>query len=250
MYGTILTPGSKFKGADLSLYAGLAVWNGSGYDLKKVENMDDLGGNIDDDKYYEGRYMTGFDGPHATSDNVTRSGFLLRKYVDNKGGAEVLGRSDMAYVRFRFGEVLLNAAEAAFELGKTGEALGYVNRIRVRAGGEEFKLKSLTSIDQIRYERRAELAFEDHRFYDVKRWRIGDQLFDGNTNTSTAVMYALWPYQIYRPGHASDGKYIFRRLVAPKKMNPLKFLNGNYYGSISSEYLSNNKLLIKNPYQD
>lgn len=249
-YGTILTPGSKFKGADLSLFAGLAVWNGSGYDLKVVESMDDLGGNIDDKKYYDGRYMTGFDGPHATSDNVTRTGFLLRKYVDNKGGAETLGRSDMAYVRFRYGEMLLNAAEAAFELGKKEEALQYINEIRKRAGGEEFELKSLTSMEQIRYERRAELAFEDHRFYDVKRWRIGDKLFDGNTNTSTAVMYALWPYQIYRPGHESDGKYIYRRLTAPKKLNPLRFLNGNYYGAISTELLSNNKLLIKNPYQD
>lgn len=250
LYGTILTPGSKFKGAEVSLFAGLAVWNGNGYDLKRVENMDDLGGNVPEKIYYEGRYLTGSDGPHATSGHVTRTGFLLRKYVDNKGGGEVLGRSDVAYVRFRYGEVLLNAAEAAFELGKTAEALGYVNEIRRRAGGAEFELKSLTSIEQIRYERRAELAFEDSRFYDVKRWRIGDQLFNGNTNTPTAVMYALWPYQIYRPGHEDDGKYIFRRLVAPQKLNPLRFLPANYYGSIADDVLSNNKLLIKNPYQN
>ncbi len=249
LYGTVLTPGSKFKGASVQLWAGLAIWNGSGYDIRKVDDINDLFTDNNDKKLYNGRYITGLDGPHATSNNTSRSGFLLRKYVDNKAGSEVLDQSDIAWIRFRYAEVLLNAAEATFELGNQSEALAYINEIRVRAGGEGFKLTALTSIEQIRQERRVELAFEDHRYYDLKRWRIADKLFDGNANTTTAVAYGLWPYQIYRPGHESDGKYIFRRVVAPKKLRPYYFIPGNYYARLNSDWLSHNKLLVKNPYQ-
>ncbi len=249
LYGTVLTPGMRFKGAPVELWAGLAVWNGNGYDIKKVDNMDDLLTDNNDKKMYNGLYMTGLDGPHAVSGACTRSGFLLKKYVDNKAGSEVLSQSDIAWVRFRYAEILLNAAEAAYELGYKDDALKYINEIRERAGGAGFKLTSLTSIDQIRHERRIELAFEDHRYYDLKRWRIADKLFDGSTNTSSAVAHGLWPYKIYRPGHESDGKFIFRRVIAPKKFNPYKFMPSNYYASLNSDWLSHNKLLVKNPYQ-
>jgi len=250
LYGTVLLPGSTFRGQLLSLYAGLAVYDGGNYELKQIGNMDELVGGDNSSIMYGDEYLTGFDGPHASSNNTTRTGFLLRKYVDNKDGTEVQGRSDVAYIRLRYSEALLNAAEAAYELGDSPTALDYINQVRNRAGGVGFELSTITSIADVRYERMAELSFEEHRFYDVRRWRTGDILFDGNWGTSTSVMYALWPYKIYRPGHSDHGKYIFRRMVAPKKTYPVKFLLQNYYGGIPSDALNNNKLLIKNPYQN
>lgn len=147
---------------------------------------------------------------------------------------------------------MLNAAEAAYELESAGiepvgTALGYINQIRERAGIK--KLDRISSIEQIRHEREVELAFEDHRFYDVKRWRTGDKVFDGNKENPTAEMCGLWPYKIYRPGHPDDGKWIFRRVAANKRINGVKFINGNYYSSFDSNDLSRNSLLVKNPYQ-
>lgn len=245
--GTILTPGSSFRGKDLQLWAGIAVWDNGKYIFKQVTKIEDVESTQDALKNYNGRQMTGSDGPHFTSNDVTNTGFLLRKYVDTKPGSELDGGSDLAFVRFRYAEVLLNAAEAAYELGQKDVALDYLNEIRVRAGIK--KLEAITSIDQIRHERMVELAFEDHRFYDVKRWRIGDRIFDGNANTSTALICGLWPYKVYRPGHADDGKWIFRRVRANKRNYPVKFINGNYYSSFNNEDLSRNKLLVKNPYQ-
>lgn len=254
LFGTILTPGSSFRGKELQMWAGLAVKKGDhSWEFKSVNEIFDLDDLSKPDKiYYDGRQMTGIDGPHVSptitnSQEVGSTGFLIRKFVDSKAGSEMMGQSDIAYVRFRYAEVLLNAAESAYELGDKNSAAGYLNQIRARAGLPD--LKEIASIEQIRNERSVELAFEGHRFYDVKRWRTGDQLFDGNNNNPTAVMYGLWPYKIYAPGDPDDNKWIFRRVKAVRREYPLFFQPHNYYAGIDQEVLNANPLLVKNPHQ-
>src|SRR5690606_19336708 len=140
-------------------------------------------------------------GPHRSIQEVSNTGFYLRKYVDANGGASTRGiQSDVWWVWFRLGEIYLNAAEAAFELGFTGDALTYANAIRERAG---FPANSLTpatlTIEKIRNDRRNELAFEDHRVWDLKRWRQADKVWNGNANNPEDVVYALYPYRVVRP---------------------------------------------------
>ena len=105
-------------------------------------------------------------------------------------------------------------------------------------------------------ERKVELAGEDHRFYDAKRWRIADQIWNGSPSNPTAVLYALWPYKIYRPGNPSDGKWLYRRLrlrgthiINGAVKQPLKFNLGVYYSAFPGDALGNNPLLEKNPNQ-
>jgi len=97
------------------------------------------------------------------------TGFPVRKLIDETKAQALEGESKTDYIVFRYGEIRLNLAEAAFELENTDEALEYVNEIRERAG-----IAPLTTIsrDKIRHERRIELAFEGHRFWDLRRWRI------------------------------------------------------------------------------
>ena len=76
------------------------------------------------------------------------------------------------WIVFRLGEIYLNFAEAAFELNKPDSALWAVNKIRARAGMPE--LQSITR-EQIRHERKIELAFEGNRYWDVRRWRTAVQ---------------------------------------------------------------------------
>jgi hypothetical protein len=64
---------------------------------------------------------------------------------------------------------ILNYAEALLELGNAEEAAVYINMIRNRAGMPDFT-GDIT--DALRYERRQELAFEGHRWYDIRRWKI------------------------------------------------------------------------------
>ncbi len=44
-------------------------------------------------------------------------------------------------------------------------------------------------LDKIRHERRVELAFEEHRYFDVRRWKMGDILAAANTKISIYKMY-------------------------------------------------------------
>src|SRR5690606_7497558 len=73
------------------------------------------------------------------------------------------------WIEFRYAEILLNYAEASIALGQDSEAATYINMIRARAGMPDFT-GDIT--DALRYERQIELAFESHRWYDMRRWKI------------------------------------------------------------------------------
>ena len=239
LYGTVIYPGTTFKGQQVEIQAGVMAWNGSSYD--RVE-----GGLAA--TYKDGKLLTGSSGPERAQDYVSNTGFYLRKYVDSTPKSSTRGvQSDTWWVRFRLGEVLLNASEAALELGNEAEALTYVNQVRERAG---FPANSLTTLTRLKLEneRRVELAFEDHRLWDLKRWRRAHVLWNGDRNSQTAMMYALYPYRVVRPGDPRDGKYVFVKLVAPRFRAPRNFRLGNYYSSIPQGVLNNNPKIVRNPF--
>ncbi|WP_276500709.1 RagB/SusD family nutrient uptake outer membrane protein [Terrimonas pollutisoli] len=241
LYGTVMYPGSSFAGKPLKMQTGVYVWNATANKYDRVEGA--LNSN-----YTDGKTLTGLDGPHRTTTFVSNTGFYMRKYIDATPGASTLAaQSDTWWVLFRLGEIYLNAAEAAFELGLSSDALNYINKIRERAGFPANSLFSLT-IQKIQNERRVELAFEDHRLWDVIRWRIADKIWDGTTTNTDANIYALYPYRIVRPGHPDDGKYVFDKIVAPRFKVPRFFRPGNYYSSIAQNVLDNNSKIIPNPF--
>ncbi|WP_310378845.1 RagB/SusD family nutrient uptake outer membrane protein [Flavobacterium sp.] len=122
--------------------------------------------------------------------NATKTGYYLKKYVIESinllpGNTTT---KEHTWVLFRYGEILLNYAEAMNEAygpevapptpGMT--ALQAVNFVRARAGITRFSagLSQDAFRTKLRNERRVELAFEDHRFWDVRRWKIGNQTKD------------------------------------------------------------------------
>jgi hypothetical protein len=241
LYGTILYPGSSFAGEPLKMQAGVYVWNESEGHYDRVVGP---AGST----YSDGGVLTGLDGPLAAEAYVSTTGFLLRKYLDpNPNARSSAIDSDMWWVMFRLGETYLNAAEAAYELGLTSEALGYVNTLRERAGFPPNSLTTLTR-DRIRQERRVELAFEGHRLWDLKRWRIAHELWNGNPQSLTANAWELWPFRIVRPGHPDNNKYVFDRMPADRQTAPRFFRMGNYYSAIPQDALSNNPTLVRNPF--
>ena len=241
LYGTIIYPGTTFRSLPVNIQAGVAVWNGTAYNFVEGSN---IGTN-----YTDGGVQVGTGGPHRTQQEVTNTGFYLRKYIDNKALASTRGvLSEMWWVRFRLGEIYLNAAEAALETGNTTDALFYVNKIRERAG---FPANSLATINltKIQNERKVELAFEDHRVWDLMRWRQAHILWDGQPTNENAMVYALYPYRVIRPGDAArNNKYIFVKMVAPRFKAPRKFRMGNYYSSFDSYTLLSNPKIVPNPF--
>lgn len=120
------------------------------------------------------------------SDDADVNSSPLYNYVggDTKGAAPFYSAAPL--IELRFAEVLLNLAEAACGAGQMGEAVGYLQQIRARAGytaDNNYGLQANLSSDQascmsaILYERQIELAYEGKRFDDMRRW----MLFDGGT---------------------------------------------------------------------
>lgn len=114
-------------------------------------------------------------GLSTTARNKTRTGYYQRKYIhpfSGSGYAVTAAR----YKDFRLGEVILNFAEAAAEAGHINEAYEAIHEIRSRVGMPDIPagLSKEQLILRIRNERRVELALEEHRYFDVRRWSNPD----------------------------------------------------------------------------
>ncbi|MDR1813864.1 MAG: RagB/SusD family nutrient uptake outer membrane protein [Tannerella sp.] len=237
LYGTVVYPGTQFRGVDVVLQAGVKVWDGSDYET--------IEGSAFGTYYSDGGVQVGTSGPHRTAELVSNTGFNLRKMVSEAPNAsDQVTCSQNWWPWFRLGEIYLNAAEAAFELGQP-DAKNYINTLRERAGFPPNSIETLT-VDIVRNERRVELAFEDHRYFDLKRWRIAHELWTGDVNNPNDMMYALYPYRIVGGEH--DGKYVFEKLIAPRFRDPRYFRMGNYYSSFATDVLTNNPKIVPNPF--
>lgn len=176
--------------------------------------------------------------------NGCYTGYYVRKFVDMTVDPQYV-KQDIPFRLIRYAEVLLNYAEACIELGQDAEARTYINMIRKRAGQPDITESGTALMDRYRHERRIEMAYEDQRFWDVRRWVIGPQA--------------------YHQTHAIDVKYVtgeaatnYRRSdgstwSAPEysaKNTPgdaRVWDNKIYFFPIMREELNKNTLLIQNP---
>jgi hypothetical protein len=113
------------------------------------------------------------------------SGYYLRKFIDPNVVHEyaAAGQNQEApWHFFRYGEILLNYAEACIELGQDAEAKTYLNMLRDRAGMPDITETGDALRQRYRNERRVELAFEQHRYFDVRRWMIAPQAMGRHAN--------------------------------------------------------------------
>ncbi|SHF74983.1 Starch-binding associating with outer membrane [Mariniphaga anaerophila] len=182
---------------------------------------------------YNGMPVVGDQSYFHASTGIVNTGFGIMKYLDpNADNMVWLMESRTDYSIFRFAETLLNFAEAAFEIGKPNEALLAINRIRERAGIQ--KLSSV-SMQQIRNERRVELTFEGHRYWDLRRWREAEEKL---TRSFSGLQYVL---------DYSTGKYkvlIHSDIDGDQTPN---FPRRCYYFPITKHRIGQNSNLIENP---
>ncbi|MFV0593367.1 MAG: RagB/SusD family nutrient uptake outer membrane protein [Draconibacterium sp.] len=252
--GTVILPGSKFKGKDLDIWAGYMLADGTIITGDEFGQRKELPGTSTQVQ------VVGFDGPIDGREFSAQSGFYVRKHMDTQTGSGQRGlKSDRWWVRYRLAEVYLNAAEAAFELSQDGKAAGYLNTVRQRAGFTTDLTADDVTFDHIVHERKVELAFEGHQLWDMKRWRLAHIVFNGEKvaltdkpwkadEVSTRV-FGLWPYKYYEPGSPNNGKWIFKQVLPNQVTGADRFRLGNYYSFINDEIRNNNPQIVKNPNQ-
>ncbi|WP_289053750.1 RagB/SusD family nutrient uptake outer membrane protein [Carboxylicivirga marina] len=126
--------------------------------------------------------------------DATPTGYYLKKYV--REDLEIFGSNasekEHMWVIFRKAEIYLSMAEALNEAyGPTADAIAALNVVRTRPAVNMPELSGLTQEElrsAIIRERQVELAFEDHRFWDLRRWRLFD---NGNPNKVTEDVYGI-----------------------------------------------------------
>ncbi len=255
--GTVLVPNALFKGKRVDIWAGYQLADGNVFTSDEAGVLKALPGTTTPIQ------VVGKDGPISGLEFRTQSGFYIRKYIDPTVGSGRRGRgSDVAFIRYRYAEILLNAAEAAFELGQPGEAVGYMNQVRARAGLITPLTAANMSFDRIVHERRVELAFEGHNLFDYKRWRIAHQVWDGVPTSLTDLLtnigkatqrstqpWGLWPYKLYDPASSNNGKWLFKEVRPPVVTGFNYFRLGNYYSEIGDNLIAANPTLLRQPNQ-
>nr|WP_067058437.1 RagB/SusD family nutrient uptake outer membrane protein [Mucilaginibacter sp. L294] len=109
----------------------------------------------------------------------TKTGYYGNKMLDPKAVPNSFSQTARCIPLIRYAEVLLSYAEAVNEFEGPAKAYDPIEKIRMRAGLNPYKLPTGLTQDEMRKviqnERRLELAFEGHRFWDVRRWKIAPQ---------------------------------------------------------------------------
>jgi SusD family. len=165
-------PGNPYIGRDPRFYASI-YYNGA------VRNLNDPNG-----KKVE-TFVGGLEGISGTERTRTRTGYYLRKFNNYKSG--ISNDADGSIRIFRLAELYLNFAESAYQSAGPDAAVSSgtltlsareaVSAVRARAGMPAFPAGMSKEAFEKKYrnERRIEFAFEGHRFFDVRRWKILDQ---------------------------------------------------------------------------
>lgn len=118
--------------------------------------------------------------------SITHTGYYVKKFIDPAVtiATHPFGQNYINWVEIRLGEVLLNFAEAAVELNQLQDAIDAIRRLRDRANTvTPFTVaEGVDNLrDIVREERRIELCFENHRLWDLRRWRKAEEVLHGLT---------------------------------------------------------------------
>lgn len=182
--------------------------------------------------------------------NGSRTGYYVRKFidpdpslVDNQSSAQVV-----PWPFIRYTEIILNYVEASIALGDEGEARNWLNKIRFRAGMPALTSSGTELLEDYINERRVELAYEEHRYHDARRWMIADQTLGRGikvmkvTATLKAGATPRTPYQY------DTSVYDYTYTVVDNNDNETRTWDDKmYFMPISRDEINRNNLLIQNP---
>ncbi len=165
--------------------------------------------------------------------NATLTGYYERKFLDESitnPSAANAGSTPWTFIRLA--EIYLNYAEAMYHLGNEEVCREYINKIRKRPS---VNMPDVTEsgpalFARLQNERRIELAFEEHRYFDVRRWRIAPTVLSEDSERMTIIKDAS--------GHKTYKVETFQER---------NFNDRNYLMPIPQDEIEKNVLLEQNP---
>lgn len=166
--GPAYDPANPNDGREMRYYANL-LFNGANFRGREVQYY--LSEDVN-------AYPHGLDSPEGLGNvlHSSKTGYNIRKFQDES--VAVAGGISAArpYILYRLAEIYLNYAEAQYHLGDEATAREFLNKVSLRALQPEITATGEALLEAIKRERRVELCFEGHNFFDERRWMEEDHL--------------------------------------------------------------------------
>lgn len=208
-------PENPYEGRDPRFYASI-FYNGVPWRGDVVETfIDGKHGPGEADLYETGSTMTGY---------------YCRKFTDPSVPCVYLVDQIKAnWILIRYAEVLLNYAEAQIALGNEEEARTYINIVRDRVGMPHTSATGADLVDLYRNERTVELGMEEQRYFDIRRWKIAEEVLNRPVHKMTIVK--------------NDDSFTYE----VEEMAPRSFPQRMYWQPIPIDEIRKNANLQQNP---
>ena len=181
--------------------------------------------------------------------NGSYTGYYFRKFTDpNPAIIDQNTWQQIPWPFFRYTEAVLNYVEACIELGEDAEARAWLNKVRFRSGMPAITESGDALRQRYRNERRIEMAFEEQRYHDARRWMIAGSTL-GNKVQIINVIGTLKPGKTVTLYRYDPTSYDYQYKVVP--MDPGKenraWGDKMYFLPIHRDEMNRNKNLVQNP---
>ncbi len=181
--------------------------------------------------------------------NGTRTGYAIRKFLNDDPNIEdQVIRQEVPSPQIRFTEVVLNYIETSLELGQEAEALSWLNKIRFRAGMPAITGSGQALVERYQNERNLEMLFEEHRFYDVRRWMIAPAVLNEKAKI-IRINGTLKPgksVSVYKYSK-DDYNYTYTVQDIDPGVENRRWDDKMYFMPINRDEINRNNKLVQNP---
>jgi hypothetical protein len=184
--------------------------------------------------------------------NGSRTGYYMRKFIDSDPAVvDQNTRQQIPWPVLRFTEAILNYVEACIELGEEDEARTWLSKVRFRAGMPEVTESGLALKERYRNERRVEMAYEEQRFHDARRWMIASETI-GQKAVRMNITATLKPGKDVKTYRYDPDNYNY--VYEPQDIDPgienRLWLDKMYFLPIHRDEMNRNNKLVQNPGYD
>src|ERR1019366_4515053 len=180
--------------------------------------------------------------------NAGKTGYYQRKLLDpTVDPVKTMQTAPWRYMRYS--EVLLNYAEACIGLGLEGEAKTYINTIRARVFMPAITASGAALVKALQHERKIELAFEELRYFDIRRWMICDPEVYGDKAgySNVKAISIIYPY-VSGTTYVKGTTYgTGTPTYSVTQLSTRKWDKKVYFVPIALDEMNKNPKLIQNP---
>jgi hypothetical protein len=182
--------------------------------------------------------------------NATFTGYYVKKFVNPRDGVHA-NNINSVFPFIRLTEVYYDYIEACIELNELDEAKTYLNQIRKSVGMSDITSTSQAELRSIyQNERRKDFFYEEHRYWDMRRWLIAQGAPGLNSLKGVTVNAALKPGVTLGAGERythDETRWNYTYTVEELSVEPRNFPDKCYFMPIHRDEMNRNLTLIQNP---